>query len=205
MLQLDFAQIPKEEINHMKRVSGLVEIMSVLVLLNLQYAHFRNEIPYYTQAAYYHDIGKAWVDPNILTKADKLTEEEYKQIKQHPLYARDHLIQSGFSVDNVDHDDILSRLVFEAAVFHHERWDGKGYPYGLKSQDIPLIARVTSVCDAYDAMIYERPYSASRPHKQVCCEIEKNAGTQFDSDIVLLFLKHHNKFAAQNNAIKNEF
>lgn len=202
MLQLEvFSKIPKQEINHMKRVSGLVDIMSVFVLLDPRYAQFRNEIPYFTKAAYYHDIGKAWVDPNILTKADKLTEEEFTQIKQHPLHAKSHLIQSGFLVNSVDRNDISSQLVFEAAVYHHERWDGKGYPYGLKGQEIPLIARVTSVCDAYDAMIFERPYSPARPHKLVCREIEKNAGTQFDPDIALLFLKYHHKLIEPSNAI----
>ena len=202
MFQLEvFSKIPKQEINHMKRVSSLVDIMSVFVLLDPQYVQFRNEIPYYTKAAYYHDIGKAWVNPNILTKADKLTEQEFKQIKQHPLHAKDHFVQSGYSVDNVDHNDVFSRLVFEAADFHHERWDGQGYPYGLEGQKIPLIARVASVCDAYDAMIFERPYSSAQPHKLVCCEIEKNAGTQFDPEIAQLFLKYHHKFIEPNNTI----
>ena len=124
-----------------------------------------------------HDIGKTNVPEAILKKSDALTDNEWEILKTHP--------EVGYR--------IASRTtefahVAEEILHHHERWDGSGYPDGLEGEEIPLLARITTVVDAYDAMISERPYSESLSHEEAVEEIRKGAGTHFDPDIVEVFL-----------------
>jgi len=125
-----------------------------------------------------HDIGKIAVSDKILLKEEKLTLTEYADIKMHP--------ERGA--------ELLKPLSFlqEAAVIirhHHERFDGQGYPDGLKGEEIPLLARILSVADAFDAMTSERPYRASFTQQQALQEIVSCAGTQFDPQVVEVFRK----------------
>ena len=131
------------------------------------------------KAAQLHDIGKIGTDDSILNKAGKLTPEEFDIIKQHPLKA----------------EEILKPLEFLNAAIelikqHHERYDGQGYPLGVKGEQIPLGARIMAVADTYDAMISGRPYRKTIFTKeQVIEEIKRNAGTQFDPKVVDAFLQ----------------
>ncbi|MCR5830561.1 MAG: HD-GYP domain-containing protein [Lachnospiraceae bacterium] len=123
-------------------------------------------------AALLHDVGKIGIADNILNKNGKLTEEEYEEIKKHPSLGKQ--ILSG-----ITEYPYLSI----GAHFHHERYDGKGYPEKLKGSDIPEIARIISVADAYDAMSSNRSYRDAMPQQLVREEIVKGAGAQFDPDI----------------------
>ena len=119
-----------------------------------------------------HDIGKIGVPDNILKKPDRLTDEEFATIKQH----------------TVEGGDILQNFtmlpgVTEGAKYHHERYDGNGYCYGLKGKDIPLFARIISVADAYDAMNSSRCYRKALDKDIILSELEKGKGRQFDPDI----------------------
>lgn len=84
---------------------------------------------------------------------------------------------------------------FQAAEYHHERWDGKGYPYGIGTVEIPLIARLTAICDAYDTITSMRVYKEAQSHDTACRELQINAGKQFDPFLVEAFLKNEDAFA----------
>lgn len=124
-----------------------------------------------------HDLGKVSVDDHILTKAGALTEEEWIEIRKHP-EAGYRIAQSSPELMPIA-DYILS---------HHERWDGKGYPQGLAGEAIPLLSRIISIVDAYDAMTEDRPYRKAMSKTAGILEIRRNAGTQFDPHIADIFL-----------------
>ena len=125
-----------------------------------------------------HDCGKIGVPDNILGKPGRLTDEEFQIIKSHTIHGSE--ILSHFkSLPNVN----------EGARYHHERYDGKGYPEGKAGEDIPLIARMICVADSYDAMNSNRVYRNKLSKEDIINEIEKNKGTQFDPKIADIFLK----------------
>jgi len=129
-------------------------------------------------AGYLHDVGKIFVPQVILTKQTKLSCEEYELIKKHPIKSVEILEEIS-----------CSKNIIEIVKCHHERWDGRGYPQGLKGFDIPLGSRIVAVVDAYDAMISPRPYRNSLSMKEAIEELKINSGTQFDPEIVEVFLK----------------
>jgi diguanylate cyclase (GGDEF)-like protein/putative nucleotidyltransferase with HDIG domain len=120
-----------------------------------------------------HDIGKIGIPSEIILKPSKLTDEEFEVIKQHTIIGADMLSRIPFFEDVVP--------VVRSA---HERWDGRGYPDGLAGEDIPLGARIICACDAYNAMITERPYKAAMPREAAIAELHRCRGTQFDPQVV---------------------
>ncbi|MCR5684635.1 MAG: HD-GYP domain-containing protein [Lachnospiraceae bacterium] len=125
-----------------------------------------------------HDIGKIGVPSSIINSPDKLTDDEYDVVKTHPCLGYDILAE------------IKSRPDLSiGARWHHERFDGKGYPDGRAGNDIPFFARIISVADSYDAMTSNRSYRSYMPQAIVRSEIEKNAGTQFDPEIARCMLE----------------
>ncbi len=133
------------------------------------------EIEIVRQSALMHDIGKLGCVMN-LNKPGKLTQEEYEVFQQHPGFGRDILEPIKF----------LHPLI-PGVHLHHEMWGGKGYPLGLAGNDIPLIARIVSVADTYDAMTSDRAYRRALPHDVAVAEIERCSGTQFDPDVAAVF------------------
>jgi energy-coupling factor transport system substrate-specific component len=129
-------------------------------------------------AANMHDIGKIGIPDNILNKNSRLTDEEYDVMKSHT--TRGAEILQDFTL--LDH-------VVEGAEFHHERYDGRGYPKGLAGEDIPLFARIIGVADAFDAMTANRVYRKQMDFGYVLGELEKGRGTQFDPQFVDILLK----------------
>lgn len=126
-----------------------------------------------------HDIGKIGIPEHILLKPGKLTEEEYELIKSHP----------SIGIEMIEHVKIYKISgVLDIVQSHHERYDGRGYPNKLKGEQIPLMARIVSVADAYDAMISRRVYKHEMDLDYALNEIRKNKGTQFDPDVVDAFL-----------------
>ncbi len=125
-----------------------------------------------------HDIGKVGIDDKILNKPGKLTEEEWVIMKKHP--------EIGYRIARASHK--LDRIA-DYILSHHERWDGKGYPRGLKGEDIPLLSRILSVADAYDAMTEDRVYRKALSKEEAIDEIKRNSGSQFDPVIANIFIE----------------
>jgi HD-GYP domain-containing protein (c-di-GMP phosphodiesterase class II) len=129
-----------------------------------------------------HDIGKIGISDLILNKPGRLSEEEWVEMKKHP--------EIGYRIAMSTSE--LAPIA-EYILYHHERWDGDGYPQGLKGEEIPLLSRIISVADAYDAMTEDRPYRKAISREEACTELRRNAGSQFDPDIVMVFLKEIEK------------
>ena len=133
----------------------------------------------------FHDIGKIGISDSILLKNGKLTDKEYSEIKNHPIIGRNILSNAAIFVE-----------IIPFVLYHHERYDGIGYPYGLSDQSIPFLARIISVADAFDAMTSRRSYRGELDLEYVKNEIRSKSGTQFDPIIATTFLdilnnEHH--------------
>ncbi len=129
-------------------------------------------------SGFLHDIGKSGVADNILVKPGNLTEEEYDEMKRHPILGRFLLKPLGFQP-----------AVIEGVVSHHERWDGKGYPRGLTGEEIPMAGRILAVAEAYDVMTSDQPYREKMTIEEAVEDIRNNAGEQFDPGVVEALLR----------------
>jgi HD-GYP domain-containing protein (c-di-GMP phosphodiesterase class II) len=157
---------------HLRAVSGLaLRIGSEISLPGEQMEALAS-------GALLHDVGKIGIPDRILQKSGRLTEDEYAEIKRHPVLGVSILTPAT---------ELASAL--PVVKHHHERFDGKGYPDGLRGEDIPLVARIVSVADAFDSMIRARPYGYGISRKAALREIEENSGTQFDPRIVRVLLE----------------
>ncbi len=132
------------------------------------------------RAAPLHDVGKIGIPDSILLKPGKLTEEEFEVIKTHTVIGGRILCESRFPV---------VKMAMEIAFTHHERWDGAGYPTGLKGEQIPIAGRIIAVADAFDAMTHARPYKEALAIEHAVAEIRRCSATQFDPEIVEAFMK----------------
>lgn len=135
-------------------------------------------------ASMLHDIGKVGVPDAVLRKPGRLTEEELEIIKSHPAFGADTLLKVHHEVE----DDPLFQMSIEVALFHHERWDGSGYPTGIEGDQIPLSARITAVADVFDALLSPRVYKPALPIEQVRNIIKQSSGSHFDPVIVDAFV-----------------
>jgi diguanylate cyclase (GGDEF)-like protein len=138
----------------------------------------KEEVLRIRQAAILHDLGKIGISEQILQKPSKLTSKEFKEIKKHPL----------IGVDIIRPIHLLHDIV-PLIMYHHERWDGKGYPEGLSGEDIPVGARIIALADTYQALISNRPYRKAYGRKEAKEIIQRLSGTQFDPVLVNVFLK----------------
>ncbi|MFH1248061.1 MAG: diguanylate cyclase [Candidatus Omnitrophota bacterium] len=139
----------------------------------------REEVERIRQAAMLHDLGKIGISEKILLKSDKLSKNEFAEIKKHPQIA----------VEIIRPIQFLHSII-PYILYHHERWDGKGYPNGLKAEEIPLGARIIAIADVYQALISHRPYRKNSFSKEEAIKIIKMAsGTQFDPNIVDVFCR----------------
>ncbi|WP_424244109.1 putative two-component system response regulator [Elusimicrobium posterum] len=152
-----------------------------------------------SKAVALHDIGKIGIPDNILLKPGKLTEEEFEIIKTHTTLGSEIISK----IDGIK-DQTYLMAARDIAHYHHERWDGKGYPKGLSGTQIPLSARVMSVVDVYDALTTQRVYKPAFPHEKAVEIITQGSGTQFDPVIVEVFLQSQNEFrnVAENPKLK---
>jgi putative nucleotidyltransferase with HDIG domain len=130
------------------------------------------------RGALLHDVGKIGVPDAILLKPGKLTDEEWVIMKRH--------VETGYQM--LSHIEFL-QLSLDVVLHHHESWDGKGYPNGLRGEEIPLFARIFALCDTYDAITSDRPYRRRRTYSEASVEIKRCSGTQFSEKVVEAFLR----------------
>lgn len=161
---------PREE-QHSHRVSELCERMGTA--LELQ----EDEVKELKTVGLLHDIGKVAIEEGILNKNGSLVEKEWEEIKKHP--------EIGYRILSTVNE--LSEMA-DYVLAHHERWDGNGYPKGLKGNEIPVQSRIIAIADAYDAMISERSYRRALPREYAISELVKGAGTQFCGEYVHVFI-----------------
>lgn len=126
-------------------------------------------------AAPMHDIGKIGIPDQVLLKPGKLDEEELATMRTHPQLGADILDKSTSP---------LIKLAYTVALYHHEKWDGTGYPYGLKGEDIPIEARIVAIADVFDALLSKRPYKEAWPIDKVVEEIKSQSNRHFDPAVV---------------------
>ena len=177
---------------HVLRTGVFVEMLTRDAIRDGVYGEQLNEqfVSKMTTLAPMHDIGKIVVSDQILRKPGRLTPEEYEQMKKHAAVGGDVIREV---LEGVTNDDYLS-FASDIATYHHERWDGTGYPKGLKGEEIPLAARIMAIADVFDALVSERCYKKPFTYEESFKIIEEGAGTQFDPVLVGVFLRHRSEF-----------
>jgi len=162
----------RETEGHSERVTEMTERLArAMGMSETALVHVR-------RGALLHDIGKMGVPDDILLKPDKLTDEEWAQMRQHPQFAYDMLVPIAYL-----------RPALDIPYCHHEKWDGTGYPRGLKGEEIPLAARIFAVVDMWDALTSNRPYRAVWSKEKALEHIKEQSGKHFDTNVVSRFLQ----------------
>jgi len=164
------------------------------VLIGQKLGLSENDINSLRIGGLFHDIGKIGVPDSILLKDSRLTDDEYSEIKNHPAIGAHILSNATIFAD-----------IIPIVKHHHERYDGRGYPGKLEGEDIPYLARIAAVADAFDAMTSKRTYRNSLPIDVVKNELEKNKGTQFDPKIVDVFIDILNNEFSKIKEIQQKF
>ncbi|MCJ7600112.1 MAG: HD domain-containing protein, partial [Desulfobulbaceae bacterium] len=177
---------------HLERIREYSKILASELAKHPAYQHYIT--PEYIDDIYLssilHDIGKVGIPDNILLKPEKLTPAEYEVMKCHSVYGGDALCESEKQTE----DQSFLTIGKQIAYYHHERWDGSGYPSGLSGKDIPLSARIIALADAYDALTSRRCYKSAITHDQAKNIILKDSGNHFDPDLVDAFLARESEF-----------
>jgi len=160
------------EAQHSQRVSEICEEIAIKMDFD------SDDVEQIRMAGLVHDIGKIGINETILNKTEVLDDNEWISMKRHP--------EAGWRILNTK---VEFSEVAQFAFCHHERFDGKGYPKGLKGEEIPIQARIIAVADAYDAMTSERSYRKAISHEEAIEELKRCSGTHFDPAIVAVFVR----------------
>lgn len=176
---------------HLYRVRDYCTLLAKLMLEDARFKDVVN--PDFIEAIYYvsplHDIGKVSIPDAILKKRGKLTEEEFDVIKTHTVVGGEALVTV------LEYCDLqMFRIARDIVLHHHERYDGKGYPAGLKGEEIPLSARIMSIADYYDALRCERVYKAAFSAEETVASIREESGKRFDPALAEIMLAHIGQF-----------
>jgi len=164
---------------HIKRTTGYVELL-VNNLIKVKHEDYviRSEFAEnLIKSAKLHDIGKVAIPDSTLLKPSKLTDFEFDLIKKHTVFGA-HILDQA--INELGDDSYFLYVARQLIISHHEKWNGKGYPFGLAGAEIPLAGRIMAVADVYDALVSERPYKAPLSHDEAFNIILKDAGTHFD-------------------------
>ena len=179
---------------HIRRTAKYVEILAKELQRQGKFADILTNqyINDMVMAAPLHDIGKIHISDIVLNKPGKLTEEEFEQMKTHTTAGRELLEKARGDLGDIHYLNIA----IEMAAYHHEREDGKGYPYGVKDSEIPLCAKILAVADVFDALTSKRVYKEAMPFGKACGIIREESGTHFDRDVVDAFTTASEKIFA---------
>lgn len=172
--------------NHLERIRGYCMVVARGLDLSVQ------EVEVIANASQLHDIGEIGIPDAILTKAGKLSPYEWEVVKRHPVIGAEILRGSPSTL--LQAGEII-------ALSHHERWDGSGYPYGLKGEDIPLSGRICAMADIFDALTTKRPYKDEVSVEEAYDLILESSGVLFDPQLLTVFKDHFDEFLVirQNN------
>lgn len=183
--------------SHLERICAYCEVLAKQ--LKPRHREINDTwIAHLLPAASLHDIGKVGVPDAVLLKAGKLTVAERKLVERHTYMGADTLIAIREELG----DDELIDLAIQIALCHHERWDGSGYPLGLKEESIPLAARIVAIADVYDALTSRRVYKSALTHEKACELIRDMSGSHFDPEIVEIFLASRDEFDRIRNKMQ---
>ena len=171
---------------HILRTQNYVKAIAQCLSRDPRFSDYLDSktIELFYKSAPLHDIGKVAIPDHILLKPGKLTVEEFEQMKKHPIYGRDALVRTGVKLG----ENSFLAVASDIAIGHHEKWDGSGYPFSLKGDEIPLSARIMALADVYDALISKRVYKPAFSHEKAMEIIIEGKGSHFDPVIVEAFL-----------------
>lgn len=187
--------------HHLKRAREYAVILAKQLRKNKKYRKIvtRDFIEDLYDTTSLHDMGKVAIRDSILLKEGKLTKEEYEEMKKHTIIGK-QIIQEAIERYNLKGSYIT--MAKNICAYHHEKYNGEGYPEGLKGEEIPLEARIFALCDAYDAIRSKRPYKDELPHEEAVRRIKADSGKHFDPDIVDAFLECEKEFEKVYEAYK---
>ena len=187
--------------HHVERVQKYLEILLREMKKTPLYSDevLTWNIDAFLKSALLHDVGKIKIRDDVLLKNDRLSDEELANMKLHSLYGKTLIESLQNKVPNQTFLEYAKILAHR----HHERWDGTGYPDQLKGEEIPLQARMMAIADVYDALISNRPYKVAFSHEEAMRNIAQGRGTQFDPDLVDLFLGLSDEIKEVSGGMKN--
>jgi len=187
--------------HHVERVQKYLEILLREMKKTPLYSDevLTWNIDAFLKSALLHDVGKIKIRDDVLLKNDRLSDEELANMKLHSLYGKTLIESLQNKVPNQTFLEYAKILAHR----HHERWDGTGYPDQLKGEEIPLQARMMAIADVYDALISKRPYKVAFSHEEAMRNIAQGRGTQFDPDLVDLFIGMSDEIKEVSGGMKN--
>ncbi len=185
-------------------VNRIMEYVTLIAEKLMQIPKYKETLtPQYIEnirlAAPFHDCGKVFISEQLLTKPEKLTPEEFEQIKEHVIFGSKLMQKAKNLMGQPSFYDLAEKLV----LYYHEKWDGTGYPAKLKGEEIPLCARIMTFADVYDALVSARPYRPAFTHEQAVDIIFSGRGKTFDPDICDVFLSLESDFKTIMQTIRN--
>jgi adenylate cyclase len=185
--------------NHIFRTQKYIQAMAQYLVHHKspEYRIDPREVDLLVKSSPLHDVGKVGVRDSILLKPGPLTPSEFEEMKKHTVLGAETLARAE-SASGISDDTSFLKTAREIALTHHEKWDGTGYPYGLKGKNIPLSGRLMALADVYDALISERVYKKAMSHESAVAIIRNKRGTQFDPEIVKVFEALEAEFLAIN-------
>jgi len=177
---------------HIERTQKGIKILLEEIIKNDLYSEETKgwDIELLLQSSQLHDVGKISIDDYILRKPQKLNDEEFEKMKKHASFG-EQIIEKIETLAK-ESDFLKYAKIFAAS--HHEKWDGSGYPRGLKGKEIPLLGRIMAIADVYDALTSVRPYKEAFPHDEAVRIIAENSGIQFDPALTEIFLNNSQRF-----------
>ncbi len=185
---------------HLNRIKLYVELLVVWLKENSIYKKYLHQKTDYVNviklACLLHDVGKTAIPLEILIKPAKLTDEEFDIVKTHTTIAGESLGRANDNYRQAFNEDSYLALARDIALYHHEKWNGKGYPKGLSGEEIPLSARIVAVADVYDALRSKRPYKKPWSHREAYDEILKGKAEHFDPVVIDAFCAMSDTFCS---------